>query len=169
MATFNAEHKEEMGKYFNEGIHKVKIMLVEGGTNDNDKEYIEFTVAGDNGEEGQARVWFTTDKAIKFSFNTIRNIFVHNASKGKEDAAREMVNKVGDTKELVELCNKVLIGQEAWFVVEDSGRTYTDATGAERVSYDRNIYGYEPRPKVKSQDEINVGKVFDDDSVPANL
>lgn len=150
MADFNDDHKTEQGQYFSEGIHKVKIVGIDGGENENGKEYIEFIVEGENGEEGNARMWFTTDKAIKFTFSSIRNIFVHNALKGKEEAAKDMVNKVKNSDELIDLCNKALIGKEAWYVVEKSDYTYTNAAGEEKQGYNRNIFGYEPKPKAKT-------------------
>lgn len=173
MADFNDTHKQEQGEYFPEGIHKVTILGVEGGTNDNGKEYIEFVVGGENGQEGSARMWFTTDKAIAFTFNSIRNIFVHNALKGKEEAAKEMVNAVKNSDELVALCNKVLIGKEAWYTVEQSDYTYTNSAGEQKQGYNRNITGYEPKPKqsgVKAVDDtFGGGTVLSDEEVPSDL
>lgn len=170
MADFNDTHKAEQGEYFKEGIHKVTILGVTGGANDNDKEYIEFVVGDTKGTEGTARMWFTTDKAISYTFNSIRNIFVHNASKGKEEAAKDLVNKVTNSEELVELCNKALIGKEAWYTVEMSDYTYTNQAGELKHGYNRNITGYEPKP---SQSGI---KIIDDtfgggtvEEVPSDL
>lgn len=160
MVDFNDNHKAEQGVYFPEGIHKVKILDVTTDTNQNGKEYIEFIVGGENGEEGSAKMWFTSDKAITFTFNSIRNIFVHNALKGKEDAAREMVNKVKNSAELVELCKKALIGKEAWYQVEKSDYTYTTEAGELKHGYNKNIFGYEPKPKqsgVKNVDDAFGG------------
>lgn len=173
MADFNAEHKEEMTPFFPEGIHVVNIVDVEGGVNDNDKEYIKFTVEGSNGEEGSANMWFTTDKAIKFTFSTIRSLFTHNATKGKEEEAKKMINAVKNSEELVELCKKVLIGKEAWFQVEKSDYTYTNQAGEEKRGYNRNIFGYEPKPKQSGNkaidDTFGGGKVMSDDEIPAGL
>jgi hypothetical protein len=173
MADFNDSHKAEQGQYFSEGTHKVTILGVEGGTNENGKEYIEFIVGGKDGEEGSARMWFTSDKAIAFTFNSIRNIFVHNASKGKEEAAKELVNKVTNSDELVGLCNKALIGKEAWYTVEISDYTYTNQAGELKHGYNRNITGYEPKPKqsgVKAVDEtFGGGTVLTDEEVPVDL
>lgn len=173
MADFTNEHKAEQGQYFSEGIHKVTILEAIGGTNDNGKEYIEFIVGGENGEEGSARMWFTSDKAIAFTFNSIRNIFVHNAVKGKEDAAKEMVNKVTNSDELVDLCNKVLIGKEAWYVVEMSDYTYTNQAGEVKHGYNRNLFGYEPKPKQSGNAAVDAtfggGTVLSSDEVPNDL
>lgn len=157
MADFNADHKTEQGQYFSEGVHKVTITGVDIGVNDNDKEYIEFTVAGENGEEGNARMWFTTDNAIKFTFNTIRSIFVHNAKDGKKDEARDMVNNVKNSDELATLCDKMLIGKEAWYMVEKSDYKYTNAAGEEKQGYNRNLYGYEPKMKPTTVEDILPG------------
>lgn len=154
MADFNADHKVEQGKFFSEGVHTVKITGVDIGTNDNDKEYIEFTVEGQDGETGNARMWFTTDNAIKFTFNTIRSIFVHNAQKGKEQEARDMVNKVKNSDELATLCDKVLIGKEAFYVVERSDYTYTNAAGEKKQGYNRNLFGWKPEPKKTTVEDL---------------
>lgn len=145
MVDFNTEHKEEMGAYFSEGIHEVVITAVSEGVNDNGKPYIEFAIEGKNGEQGNARLWFSSDKAIRYSFNNIRNIFVHNAT--KKDAARDMVNKVTTSTELVALCNKALIGKEAFYRVEKSDYRYTNAAGEEKQGYNRDLLGYKPEPK----------------------
>lgn len=173
MADFTNDHKAEQGSYFPEGIHKITILGVTGGANDNDKEYIEFVVGDTNGTEGTARMWFTTDKAISYTFNSIRNIFVHNASKGKEEAAKDLVNKVTNSEELVELCNKALIGKEAWYTVERSDYTYTNQAGELKHGYNRNITGYEPKP---SQSDIKIvddtfggGTVLSAEEVPSDL
>lgn len=173
MADFNDTHKAEMGEYFSEGIHKVNIVDVTGGTNDNGKEYIEFTVEGENGEEGNARMWFTTDKAIAYTFNSIRNMFVHNALKGKEEQAKEMVNAVKNSDELVALCKKVLVGKEAWYTVEKSDYTYTNQAGEQKQGYNRNITGYEPKPKQSGNAGVDStfggGTVLSDEEVPSDL
>lgn len=173
MADFNDTHKQEQGAYFPEGIHKVTILGIEGGTNENGKEYIDFIVGGANGEEGSAKMWFTSDKAIAFTFNSVRNIFVHNATKGKEEAAKELVNKVKNSEELVELCNKALIGKEAWYTVEMSDYTYTNQAGELKHGYNRNITGYEPKPKQSGNTAVDStfggGTVLSDEEVPVDL
>lgn len=167
---FTNEHKAEQGAYFPEGIHTVKILGVTGGANENGKEYIEFTVGGENGEEGTARMWFTTDKAINFTFNTIRTLFVHNALKGKEEAAKEMVNKVTNSEELIDVCNEALVGKEGFYVVEKSDYTYTNQAGELKHGYNRNLYGYKPKQSGnKSVDDTFGGGVeIIDDEVPFN-
>lgn len=154
MVKFNEDHKKEMtqGDFIPEGVHKVKILLVEAGKTDAGKDYVEFTVNDDDGREGKARMWFTTDAAINYTFNMIRTIFVHNAPEGKKDAIREQIDKIDDSDVLIEACQQ-LIGKEAWFTVYKSDRTYQDAEGNTKHSYDKNIYGYEPKPKTVSDAE----------------
>lgn len=151
MVKFNDEHKEEsQGNYFGQGVHKVQIMLVEFGKTDDGKEFGEFTVVDPENDDRQDRVrlWFTTDKAVKFSFSTLRNIFVHNAPEDKKDAVREKFNALKDTEELEVACQKTLIGKECWYTVyEDPERTYTNDKGELKHSFNRNIYGYEPKPR----------------------
>lgn len=167
MAKFTKEHKEEMGSnYFKPGVHKVKIEKVEFGKTQDDKEFAEFSVVGENGEEGQARVWFTTDKAINFSFNIIRGIFVHNAPENKKDEMRKKVDACKDTNELSVIC-VALSGKECWYsVFENPERTFTGKDGQLRNSFDRNVYGYEPKPRdsqpSKKSDKVEIEDVPDD-------
>jgi hypothetical protein len=154
MVKFNDDHKQEMGNYFEFGVHEVKIGLVEfGKTEDKEpREYVEFTVVDDlnseNPKEAKARMWFTTEKAIKYTFSIIRGLFTHNAPDDKKDAIKEQVNKVSDTTEMEKLCQK-LVGKDAYLEVsEDPSRTYTDKkSGEEKKSINRNITGYKPTPK----------------------
>lgn len=177
MVKFNDSHKEEMGgEYFDLGVHKVKIGLVEFGTTDDKREYVEFTVVDDleaeNPKEAKARLWFTTDKAIKYTFNIIRGIFVHNTPEAKKQAIREKVDAVKDTDELEKLC-QLLVGKEAWLEVsEDPTRTY-EKDGEQKPSINRNITGYEPTPRKVSAPapEQNAAPTAssDDEDVMANF
>lgn len=171
MVDFNDEHKEDSGAFIGDGIHKVTILGVTGGETAEGKEFIEFTVKDESGAEGNARMWFTTDKAIKYTFSVIRSLFAHNALADKKEAAKEMVNKTKNSDELVELCNKVLTGKEVWYEVEKSDRTYTNAAGELKYSYNRNLYGYEPKPKEKTalDDLIAGGQPVDSSEVPDGL
>lgn len=147
MAKFTDEHKQEMGNYFNEGVHKVKITGVAlGKTQGTEKEFMEFDVQGEQGQEASVRIWFTTDKAIKYSFNVVKSIFTHNAPEAKKDDARAFVDKIKDTEELEKAC-QALIGKEAWYsVFENPNRTY-EKDGVTKNSFDRNISGWEPQVK----------------------
>lgn len=154
MAKFNDEHKEEMGSnnYFEQGVHKVKITGVEFGETEDGKEWAEFSVTDDSGEkEGNARVWFTTDKAIWYSFNVFRSIFVHNAPKAQKDKMRKSIDDLKDTDELAKAAES-LKGKECWYsVYENPERTYTDNSGKLRNSFDRNVYGYDPGPRKEAK------------------
>lgn len=159
MVKFSDKHKEDSrGDFIPEGTHLVKIMLVEGGKTTDGKEYIEFTVVDDQEREGRARMWFTTDAAINYTFNIVRGIFVHNAPEGKKDEMRAKIDAIADSDKLVEAC-QALIGKEAWYQNTKSDRTYHDAEGNEKHSYDRNIYGYEPAPKKVSGNPEGVEDV----------
>lgn len=160
MVKFTDEHKVEGGQYFEMGVHKVKIMLVEfGKTEDKEpREFVEFTVVADTNEdlEAKARLWFTTDKAIKYTFGIIRGLFTHNAPEDKKQAIREKVDAIQDTDELDKLC-QLLVGKEAWLEVsEDPTRTYTNEAGETKPSINRNITGYAPTPKKVSAPAVEA-------------
>ena len=156
MAKLSAEHKEEFEQrnYFDEGVHKVKIQSVTLGRtqpktdDDEGKEFLAFgIISGDGEKEDEVRFWFTTDKAIKYSFNTIKGIFVHNAPEDKKQKTRDALDKIADTEELEKACQN-LIGKEAWFsIYQDRTRTYPKQDGTVGYSYNRNLTSYEPTPR----------------------
>lgn len=156
------------GNWFGFGVHKVKIGLIELRETDDGKEFVEFTLLGDNDEEDTARMWLTSDKAVNFSFNVCRQIYVHNAPEAAKDAARDTMDAVKDTKELVEKLNEKLIGGECWFTKYlDPTRTYEAADGTTKQSVNKNVYGYEPKlradlmPKdVQASGNTAVDKTF---------
>lgn len=129
------------------GVHKVQISAI-GLEEKGGKECVEVSVVGDNGEEDTAAVWFSTDKAANYSFNVLRQIYVHNAPEDKKDAARDAMDACKDTTELVDKLQAKLIGGECWFTkYPDPTRTYQAQDGSIRQSVNKNIYGYEPKEK----------------------
>lgn len=168
MAKFTADHKKDRSSnYFDEGIHKVKIAGVEFDELDDGREFAEFTVVDEDDREGTARLWFSSDAAINYSFNIIRGIFVHNAPENKKDAVRESFDKIEDTEQLEKSINELLIGGECWYQVSKSDRTY-ESNGQIKHSYDRNIYGYEPAPKKVTPDpEIEDVEISEEDKAEA--
>lgn len=162
MVNFKEDHKRELASFFPEGIHKVKITSVELGKTQDEKEYMEFGLAQGMYED-KARVWFTTDKAIGYSFNVIRGIFVHNAGADKKDKAREAFDKIESTEDLEKVCQG-LIGKECWFsVFEDPNRTYQNSAGETRNSLNKNIYGYEPTVRLAKPTNVPVSTESSDE------
>lgn len=149
--------------WFGFGVHKVKIGLIEHGETENGKEYVEFTVLGDNEEEDTARVWFTTQKAANYSFNICRQIYVHNAPEAKKDEARDGFDALPDAEAMVAMMNEKLIGGECWFTKYPSpDRTYQAQDGSIKKSIDKNVFGYEPKlrtdlmPKDEQKSALNA-------------
>lgn len=147
--------------WFGFGVHEVTIGAIELGTTDKDQEYMEVTVLGDNEEEDTARVWFSSEKAANYSFNVLRQIYVHNAPEKQKDAARDAVDAAKDTTELHELLQK-LVGKKCWFTKYPSrDRTYIAKDGSTKKSIDKNIMGYEPKlqadriPKDDQKEDLN--------------
>ena len=169
---FSDDHKavnEFSDKYFGYGVHSVQIAEVTlGGTDEGEKEFIEIKVVdpGDLDVEDAARVWFTSDKAINYSFNVLRQIFVHCAPENRKDDARELFDKINSTDDLVAVMQKC-VGRQCWFTKYPSpDRTYQNAQGETKPSVDKNIMGYEPKlktelmPKTGPMDvDSMVGKV----------
>lgn len=170
MAEFSAEHREELGGRFEEGVHKVKIMTVVSGETEKDgKEYIEITVIKpeDDSVKANVRLWFTTDAAIRYSYNILKGIFVHNAPEKEKDSTRARFDELKNTEELVEAANKVLIGAEAWYLVAANPERNYVKEGKEYKGYDRNIYGYEPKmPTPPAQKVVTEPKTGDGEQQP---
>jgi hypothetical protein len=144
-------------KYFEEGVHPVKISTVDLDKTKDGKEFIAFGVVdsmdADNEHEDEVRFWFSSPGAINFSFNRIREIFVHNSPEDKKDDTRKKFDAITDTEKLEEACRKVLIGKEAWLsVVQNPNRTYQNSAGETKNSFDKNLTGYVPTPKKLSGD-----------------
>lgn len=144
-------------KFFEEGVHLVKISTVTLDTTKDDKEFIAFGVVDsmddDNEHEDEVRFWFSSPGAINFSFNRIREIFVHNSPEDKKDETRKKFDAITDTEKLEAACAKVLVGKEAWLKVEQNpNRTYQNTKGETKNSFDKNLTGYEPKPARLSGD-----------------
>lgn len=148
MTTIKDEDKEEIGLYFKEGIHKV---IVTGVVHQDmgDKEYLEVGIKGEGGETGEVRMYLT-EKALKYTINTIRAIFVHNVSEADKQAARDAVNACKTTEEFAKLC-ETLDGKECWYSKSKTGTQYTNAQGELKDSYSNNLFGYEPKPSRQEQ------------------
>lgn len=148
MAKFNAEDKKEIAQggagFYEEGVYEVQIVDVTGGVTDKGSEFFEFEVTDSDEREGKVRAYFT-DAAKPYSFNTIRNIFVHNTVEKNKDKIREMVDACEDTDALLKLCAE-LRGKDAWLLVQKTGDVYTNPTSGKTYdNVNRNLYGYEPK------------------------
>lgn len=154
MVAFSENAKQELNQFMGEGVHKVTILgVLPGASESTGSEYFEFGIQSEDGIIGEARVYWT-EKAQQYSFNTIRDIFVHNTKEENKEKVRAMVDAAKDTDELLKLCQEGLEGKEAWYKVEKSGSTYVNAQGETKDSYNRNLYGYEPKMKNVSDEQI---------------
>ena len=85
----------EQSKYFEEGVHKVKIAGAIMDKMDDGREYVEIGVEGSEGETAEVRMWLHSEKAFKFTMRTLQGIAVHNA---KDDTQKDKIRQffVGD-------------------------------------------------------------------------
>ena len=155
MVKFSPEAKND-SVYFEEGVHEVQISDIKYGKTDSDKEYVEISVVGKNKETSSARLWFTTQKASDYAFKILKSIFVHNAPQASKDAMRDKINLIDDSEDIIKLL-PTLKGKSCWFELYRSDRQYVGADGNPRNSYDKNVYGYEPKPKDKSASTLLAG------------
>ena len=170
---FNDEHKQEMGgSFIPEGVHKVKLGLITFEKDDSDRVFADISVFDEEDREGNARLWFHTDGAKKYSFNTLRSIFVHNAPEDKKEATREKINNLKNLEEMDAACQE-LIGKECWYLVErDPSRKYVGQDGKERESLNRNVYGYEPKPSnptPQPKEDVKTNSGDGDEPFPSNF
>lgn len=146
---FNDDDKEvrEFKESLPFGVHKVQFTGAIVDALDDGREYIAVGFVTEDGFEDEARVWFT-GKAANISFNTLRQMAVHNGKDDKaKDANRDAMDAAGDTQELVDALNKIMEGGgEFWVRKEyDPSRTYQAQDGSTRRSINTNIFGYEPK------------------------
>lgn len=149
------------------GVHKVKFTGAIADATEAGKEFVEIGVESEDGIEDSARLWFVGG-AVNISFNTIRQIAVHNVSDDKKDKARDAIDDTADTAELAETLNKIMgTGGELWFTkFYDPSRTYQNQSGETKRSVNRNVYGYEPKPRPDLMpDSPKPDTIVDPDSV----
>lgn len=164
--------KERNTNYFEEGVYEVLITKAERGTTDNGKDYVEFTVQGHDDQEGTARMWFTTDKACKYTLSVLAGLAVHNKhTDAEKDKVRTAFKAITDTDQLD---NKFLARFEemdAFYRVQKSDRTYTNQAGETKHSYDKDIAAYPLKMKQLTADQLvadfkNGGTEVSTDSIP---
>lgn len=172
---FNDEDKveREFAEKLPYGVSKVQLVGATAGETDDGKDWIDLEITTEDGIEDTARVWFT-GKAAPYSFNTLRQIAVH---QGKDDAEKEKIRAAveacGTSDELATLLNDKVAGGELWFTKYlDPQRTWQDNDGNTRRSVNKNVYGYEPKEKPElmpnkmsadDRDELNpnnLDKIF---------
>lgn len=155
--------------YFEEGVHEVIITKAERGETTGGKEYVEFTLLGQEDQEGTARLWFTTEKSAKYALGVLAGIAVHNKeSEDEKEKVREAFKKITDTDQVDDKFLARFKNMDAWYSVYKSDRTYTAQDGSTRNSYDKNIHSYQPKPK--AQDLLTefktTGEVVSTDEIP---
>lgn len=159
---------ERNNNYFAEGEHEVLITDAERGVTDSGKEYVEFTVLGHGDEVDTARMWFTTDKAAKYTLSILAGIASHNkSSEADKQTVRDAFKKITDTDLVDDKFLEKFKDMDAFFTVYKSDRTYTTASGETRNSYDKNIYGYMPKPRKVTAEQIMAASTpVSSDDVP---
>ena len=154
--------------YFAEGEHEVLIEKAERGTTDAGKEYVEFSVLGHADERDTARLWFTTDASAKYAMSIMAGIAVHNKqTDADKTATRNAWKAITETDKIDAKYLANFKDKDAFFTVHKSDRTYTTPSGEVKFSYDKNIYGYMPKPKATTiQQDILAGPSVDPTGTP---
>lgn len=157
--------------YFTEGVHEVLIEKAERGVHDG-KEYVEFTVKGENGETDTTRLWFTTEKSCKYALSILAGIATHNKeSEADKQKVRDAFKQITDTDQVDDKFLKKFENDHAFFSVYKSDtRTYTNAQGETKPSFDKNLYGYKPNEKkdLVADAKAELQKPIDLSEIPFN-
>lgn len=141
--------------YFEEGEHEVLITKAERGTTDSGKDYVEFTVLGHDDESDTARLWFTTDASAKYALSILAGIASHNKhSDIDKKKVRDAFKAITDTDEVDDKFLARYKEMDAFFTVYKSDRTYLGNDGTTKHSFDKNIYGYMPKPKKQTAEDL---------------
>lgn len=161
---------ESGNNYFEQGVHEVTIKEAKRGATNDGKDFVEFELAGTEGQSGTARVWLTTEKAAKYALGILAGIMVHNKKTEAEKAkTRDNFKLITDTDQLDKAFLDRFNGFKAWYQVEKSDRTYVANDGTTKYSFDKNIYGYEPKPRQKTAAELVEAFKNDGASAPLDL
>ena len=131
------------------GITEVTLQKIEESKTDAGKHYIAATVRSADGDvEEEIRLWLTSTISANITFNTLRDIAVHNAkTEADKEKRRKAIDATADSGELVALMQKI-VGAHAWATkYYDKERTYTDNEGKTRRSINTNLLGYQPKLK----------------------
>lgn len=160
---FQAEDKEvrEFAESIPFGVSEVHFAGAVADATDAGKDFIEVAIISEDGVEDTARLWFTGG-AVNISFNTARQIAVHQGQTEEEkQKIRDRFDKVKDSQELADVLNDVCgNGGKLWFTkYYDPTRTYQNGQGQTRKSINKNIYGYEPKlkPELMPAKDIMTG------------
>ena len=159
---------------FAPGAHTVKIGLAEGTTKDTQKvknaEIITVTVIGDNDEEGEATLWFHTDKGSIMSVKKVLGMLVHNVPEDKKATISDFGKRIfagkspTESKEgVLKILNEKLIGKEAYIYAEPQEK-YDTTKYVDLWHYDQG----KRAPKGAPVDEDNVIDNLDGEEVEAD-
>jgi len=131
--------------YFDVGVHLVMIDSATRRVNDKGKSFVEVKFQGVHDEQGDAKLWFTTEKGSKYSARVINGIIVHNQTSDEaKEKARAVLQKIKSTSEYDDKFLTKLKGKEAWIEVYED----TNAPKPNGGYYKRtDIYQYEPKPR----------------------
>lgn len=144
--------KEELAesKYFELGVHKIKIAGAEMAKDQNGKIFAEVAVVGANGERDKVRLWLHTPATRRISIDNARRILVHNmASEADKQVVRDKFAQIKNLADFGAILSKI-VGREAWLKLKESeSRTYQNARGEIKPSIDRQLLGYEPKSEPK--------------------
>lgn len=131
------------------GISEVTLQKIEDAKTEAGKHYISVTVKAAEGDvEEELRLWLTSTVSANITFNTLRDIAVHDAkTESDKEKRRKAIDATTDSGELVALMQKI-VGAQAWATkYYDKERTYTDNEGNTRRSVNTNLLGYQPKLK----------------------
>lgn len=152
----------EFKPYFKEGVHEVYITGGKAGKSANSgSSFVEFDIVGENGEEGNVRL-YVTENSAKYTRRTLAGIAVHNKEKEEDkNKVKEFFKNLVDSDEMTKqpFLDKFKDNQ-AWIKVsQDLNSPKPNGGFYLRTS----LYSYKPKDDTADLTSITDG------SKPVNL
>lgn len=130
--------------YLDIGVHRVNITKVSPVVANSGTAGIEFTVENADGES-TATCWITP-KTLPYVVARISRILVHNKPESEKTAAKAKMKEIKSARNLYAVCSG-LIGKECWLQISEANTTYVNKNGETKYNLNREIDGYEMKPK----------------------
>ncbi len=152
--------------YFGIGVHEIYINgATTGKAKNTGSDYIEFSIIGQNDEEGKVTLWLT-EKTVDRTRSILATIAVHNKEgEVEKQKVRDAFKKITDSDEM--LSEKFLAkfeNMQAWILTEEDKSSPKPNGG---FYLRNNLYSYEPKPRATTiEQDIAGGKPIDLSEIP---
>ena len=156
--------------YLGLGVHDVTVTSVELAQAKTGTLGIKFNVENADGRS-DVTMWLS-EAALPYTIENVSRLMVHNAAEAKKEEARIYMANIVSAKDLFKTIQDTLKVRTdknpftAYLSIREdqSGRTYTDKNGEEKVSLTRNLLSYRPKETaVQSVAQVTGGEAVSKD------